>query len=133
MRASSGLAVGVLAVVLGGCGSAYESGSDGGGCTPGMTAGISITSAGVSPKAVCVLLGGSVTFTNQDAVAHDVQSDATCPELAVGSIPAAQSRTATMPAAARTCAFHDAGNPSNAAFQGTVSVMAGPPPGGPGY
>jgi len=85
----------------------------------------------VSPAAVCVQPGGSVTFTNADTVQHDVESGVACPELNLGVIAPAQSKTATFPVA-EVCPFHDAGAPGNMAFQGTVAVTS-TPTSGPGY
>jgi plastocyanin len=98
---------------------------------PGPSAAITITSAGVAPKAVCVLPGGTVTFTNSDTVQHDIQSGTTCTELNLGVIAPAGSKSATLPTAA-ICPFHDAGAPSNTALQGTVAVTTAPAT-GPGY
>lgn len=123
--AAAGLAVG--------CGGGGGGGGGGGSgsCTPGASASISITAGGVTPKAVCVLPSGTVTVTNSDAVAHDIESGGSCTELNLGSIAAGAQRTVTLPTT-EVCSFHDAGNPSNAAFQGTVAVTSAPAS-GPGY
>ncbi|MFT3916691.1 MAG: hypothetical protein QM704_22205 [Anaeromyxobacteraceae bacterium] len=120
-----------LTVTLAACGgSSSESGAPGG-CTPGTSASIAISASGVSPKAVCVKPGGTVTFTNNDTAAHDIESGATCTALNLGAIAAAGTATATFPTA-QTCTFHDQGDPSNTAFQGTVAVSSGQVT-GPGY
>jgi plastocyanin len=85
----------------------------------------------VNPKAVCVLPGGTVKFTNGDTVAHDIESGAACTALNLGPIAAAAQATATMPTTG-TCAFHDQDDPSSTAFQGTVAVTNAPVT-GPGY
>ncbi len=98
---------------------------------PASSAAIRITASGVTPTAVCVLPGGSVAFTNDDMVQHDIESGTGCPALNLGVIAPAQSKSATFPSA-MTCPFHDAGSPTNAAFQGTVAVTSAPVS-GPGY
>jgi plastocyanin len=74
---------------------------------------------------VCVLPGGTVNFVNNDTVAHDIESGTACPNLNLGPIAPATTRVATF-TTAQTCAFHDAGSPSNLAFQGTVAVSDAP-------
>lgn len=128
-RASGLLALAVA--FLGACGGSDSPGSGTGRCTPTAAATVTLTSAGVTPKAVCVLPGGTVTFVNNDAVAHDIQSDGGCPEVSVGSIAPTTNKVATFPAA-QTCTFHDAVNPAATAFQGTVAVSSAPTE-GPGY
>ncbi len=124
--------LGAVALGVAACGSdSSGTGTGGGTCTPTGAASITITSAGVAPKAVCVLPSGTVTFANNDTVAHDIESGTACPDLNVGSIPAGQTRVVTLPAA-EVCGFHDAAAPTNTAFQGTVAVTSGPAT-GPGY
>jgi plastocyanin len=122
----------LAAALLAGCGGGST--SDGGGtgsCEPGQTALVTIAATGFTPRAVCVLPGGAVTFANGDTVAHDVESGMTCQALNLGPIAAGQSRTATFPTAA-TCPFFDAAHSSDPAFQGTVAVSSAPTT-GPGY
>ncbi|HEX9052488.1 MAG TPA: hypothetical protein VF841_18320 [Anaeromyxobacter sp.] len=124
----------VAAALLGACGGGSSSTQNNGSCTPGQSAGISIASTGFSPLAVCVLPAGTVTFTNHDAVAHDVEASSAmsaCTTLNLGSIAAGQAATASF-ATAAVCTFHDAAHASEAAFQGTVAVTTGPAT-GPGY
>jgi plastocyanin len=85
----------------------------------------------VSPKAVCILPTGTVTFTNNDTVSHDIEADAGCTPLNLGAIAPGTNKVATFPGAA-TCAYHDALNASSALFQGTVAVSPAPVT-GPGY
>jgi plastocyanin len=113
------------------CGQDTSGATGGTRCTPGATAAVAIAASGVTPKAVCMLPGGTVTFSNSDTVAHDIQSGAGCPLLNLGPIAAQASATATLPTVA-TCAYHDENDPTNAAFQGTVAVTNAPV-GGPGY
>ncbi len=104
-------------------------GSGNSSCTPGTTASMSITASGLSPKAVCLLPGGTVTFDNTDAAAHDIESDGSCPALSLGSIAAGQKKSVALPDV-QTCSIHDADNPTNAAFQGTVAVSSATTSGG---
>jgi hypothetical protein len=121
-----------LAAVAGlaGCGGGEEAGG-GGRCTPGPSAAFTLMSSGVSPAAVCVLPNGSVTFTNGDSVAHDIQSSGVCSELDLGAIAPGASKSATF-AAVGVCTFRDAGAPSDTRFQGTVAVTTVQAE-GPGY
>ncbi len=124
----------IAAAVLGACGGGSSSKQGNGSCTPGQSAAMSITSTGFSPQAVCVLPGGTVTITNHDTVAHDIEASAAtsgCTGLNLGSIAAGQAATAMFPAVA-TCALHDAARASDAAFQGNVYVTTAPAT-GPGY
>ncbi len=124
----------IAAAVIGGCGGGSSSSQGNGSCTPGQSAAMSVTSTGISPQNVCVLPGGTVTITNHDSVAHDIEASAAtsaCTGLDLGSIAAGQSATAPFPAAA-TCALHDAGRASDAAFQGNVYVTTASVT-GPGY
>lgn len=131
MRLGTYLALSAAAAILGGCGGSSNSGG-GNTCNPGTTAAITIKSTGVSPVAVCVLPGGSVTFTNSDTATHDLVSDGTCPELNTGPLAGSGGTvTLTFPTA-KTCSFHDSVNASNTAFQGTVAVTTAPAT-GPGY
>ncbi len=127
-------AYGVLiaaAAVIAGCGGGSSSKQGNGSCTPGMSASVSITATGVSPKAVCVQPGGTVTFHNNDSGAHTLQATGACSELNLGPIAAGQSDTA-MFATTATCTYADAAHASDAAFQGTVAVASAPTT-GPGY
>lgn len=119
------------AALAAGCGGGSSSTTSNGTCTPGQTADVGIASSGVSPKAVCVVPGGTVTFTNHDTVSHDIESSGPCPQLNLGPIAAGQAATATLPTAA-TCTFEDATRPSDDAFQGLVQVSTATTS-GPGY
>jgi plastocyanin len=117
------------------CGGSSTTGTGGpvaGTCTPGQTSSVGLSATGALPKAVCVQPGGSVTFTNGDTVAHEIQfTGASCPAANLGPIAASQSAAATFPAEA-ICNFRDAAAPGNVAFQGTVAVSTGVAT-GPGY
>jgi plastocyanin len=130
MKAAWCSAMFVAAAFLGGCGGSSSSGGSGS-CSPGPTASITINSGGFSPRAVCVVPGGSVTMRNADTVAHDIESGVTCTELNLNSIAAGQTRTVTFQTS-QTCTFFDAAHSNDAAFQGTVAVSSAPTT-GPGY
>jgi plastocyanin len=124
----------IAAALLAACGGGSSSSQGNGGCTPGGSASVTIAATGVSPKAVCVLPGGTVTFTNQDSAAHDIEQNGSitsCTGLNLGAIAAGQAATAPFPAAA-TCGYEDAGHATDDRFQGTVAVTSVPAT-GPGY
>jgi hypothetical protein len=133
MKAALASIVFAAGALLGGCGGGGGSSSSSGtgSCTPGPTAAFTISSTGLTPRAVCVLPGGSVTFTNSDTVPHDIESGTTCTELNLGPIPAGQSKVVTFPTT-QTCTFFEAAHSTNPAFQGTVAVSSGMTT-GPGY
>jgi hypothetical protein len=88
---------------------------------------ITITSAGVSPRALVVARGARVTFVNNDSVGHDMNSDphpvhTNCPDVNVGFVAAGQSRQSDVLNTARTCGYHDHNQPSNASLQGTIRI-----------
>src|SRR3982750_4552313 len=81
--AIGGLALGILAIAFA-CGGSSPSSPSGTGVTvisrDGGTGGQSaatviITSAGVSPSAVTIAVGQTVTFTNNDSRSHEIASD----------------------------------------------------------
>jgi plastocyanin len=122
----------LFAAAVIGCGGGSGGSQGNGTCNPGQTATIGISATGVSPKAVCVQPGGTVTFVNGDMVAHGIAAGAPCPELTVASIGAGQSETVQLPTTA-TCTYDaDAAHPGSAAFQGTIAVTTTPGT-GPGY
>jgi plastocyanin len=116
---------------LGGCGGG-STGGGGGSCTPTGATSVTIRSTGLTPANVCVRTTGTVTFTNQDTVAHTLASDALCPEFS-SVVVAANGGTANVvftAATAKVCIY--AAAPTGAAFQGTVAVSDGIVE-GPGY
>jgi plastocyanin len=131
MRRASSWMAGLAVVGLAACGGSDGGGTTGGSCTPTLAGTVSITATGVAPKAVCIRPTGTVTFTNNDTVAHDIEADAGCTPLNLGAIAPAASKVATFPSA-EICAYHDALNATNAAYQGTVAVNSAPVT-GPGY
>jgi plastocyanin len=89
---------------------------------------ITVTSAGVSPNAVTVALGGRVLFVNQDTVSHNIQSDPhperdQCPEInQVGFLQPGDSRETGNFVTAETCGFHDFDMAFVTSLQGTITV-----------
>ena len=125
----------VLIVSLSGCGG--SSASSGGGPTnpnpaptgtppPGPT--ITITSAGVSPKQIDIAVGGRVVFINNDTVPHEMSSDPhptheICPPMnEVNVLTPGQWRQTGAFNTARSCGFHDHGQSTNTALQGTIVI-----------
>jgi plastocyanin len=102
---------------------------DGGaGGTSGAT--ITITGSGVSPSAVTVAVGQTVTFVNNDNRSHEMASNphpqhGSCPsmEAGLGTIGAGQTKVTHMFANAGTCGFHDHLDDSNAALKGTITIQ----------
>jgi plastocyanin len=96
--------------------------------TPDDAPTITITSAGVSPNAVTVALGGRVLFVNHDAVSHNVSSDPhperdQCPEInQVGFLEPGDSRETGNFVTAETCGFHDFDMAFVTSLQGTITV-----------
>jgi plastocyanin len=95
---------------------------------PSAAATITISAAGVDLKQVEVPVGGRVAFVNNDSVPHEMASDphpvhTDCPPLnEVGALAPGRSGVSGPLSTARTCGFHDHGQPSNSAWQGVVVV-----------
>jgi len=120
-----------LALFVSSCGSDSPAGPSGGGGGGGggtIAATITITSAGVSPKAVTVAAGSRVSFVNNDSRPHTMNSDphpehTDCPEVNVGFIAAGASGTTQNLTRVRTCGYHDHNLPDVTALQGTITVQ----------
>jgi len=115
-----------LALFVSSCGNDSPSGPSGGGGTVAAT--ITITSAGVSPKAVTVAAGSRVMFVNNDSRPHDMNSNphpehTDCPEINVGFIAAGASGTTLNLTRVRTCGYHDHNQPDVVALQGTITIQ----------
>jgi hypothetical protein len=126
--------VGSSLLLLSACGSDTPTTTAGTGSSCNLVSAQTVTigASGVSPKIACVLVAGSVTFSNGDTVAHTIAADnaVACPLVDVGALAPAATRTVVFPAAISSCGYHDAGSPTNTAFQGSVSVA---PAGTAGY
>ena len=89
---------------------------------------ITISGAGVSPRDIVVARGSRVTFVNNDAVGHDMNSDphpahTSCTDMNVGFVSNGQTKQTDVLNIARTCGYHDHNQPSNAALQGTITIQ----------
>lgn len=93
------------------------------------TATITITATGASPREVTVSAGGRVTFVNQNAGPHDMNSDPhpshedCAPMNAIGFLAAGQTRQTDAFPIARTCGFHDHNQPTNTSLQGRIVIQ----------
>lgn len=96
--------------------------------SPGVSATITITSAGTSPKVIQVEVGSRVTFVNSDSRSHEIRSDphplhTDCEQLnEVGVIPPAGSAQTGTFLSARTCGFHDHNEYTNTALMGRIVI-----------
>ena len=97
---------------------------------PGLTATVTITSNNTfSPSEVTVLVGGRVTFVNQNNRAHDITSDplhlhTDCPAIFdVGFIQPGQTKQTGPLNVARTCGFHDHMQENNPDLHGRIIVQ----------
>jgi plastocyanin len=83
----------------------------------------------VCPTSITVPRGTQVTFSNQDNVVHEMDSDphpehTDCPELnQVDFLNPGQSRQSGNLNIARTCGFHDHQNPDRASMKGNVVIQ----------
>jgi plastocyanin len=132
MRILSGsiVAAGALALMTA-CGGSDSPTAPSGGSGPGQS-GATITigaNGAVSPSQVTISVGQSVTFINNDTRVHDMASNphpahTDCPSMApVGNLSPGQTKLTNAFTAARTCGFHDHGNPSDAALQGNIIIQ----------
>ena len=134
MRILSGsiVAAGALAIMTA-CGgdstpTAPSGGSSGGPGPSGATITIG-TNGAVSPSQVTIAVGQSVTFVNNDSRVHDMASNphpvhTDCPSMnAAGNLSPGQTKLTNAFTAARTCGFHDHGNPTDAALQGNIVIQ----------
>ena len=89
---------------------------------------ITVSANAVSPHQVEIPVGGRVTFTNNDTGFHEFYSNphpihTDCPPMNdVGPLSPGQSRQTGAFTTARTCGFHDHGQPTNEALQGTIVI-----------
>jgi plastocyanin len=120
------LAAGLAA--CGGSGGGSTSPSDSGKAADPSGPTITITSAGVSPKTIQISVGNRVTFVNNDRVFHEMQSDphpehTDCPEIGeVGALSPGQAKQTGVFRTTRSCGYHDHGQDTNTALQGTIVI-----------
>jgi len=112
------------------CGGSSSSTSPSGPCTPSSNpATFVIMNNQVCPQSLTVARGTQVTFTNQDSVVHDMQSDphpehTDCVEInQVGNLQPGQSRQTGNLNIARRCGFHDHGRPDTAGLKGAIVIQ----------
>jgi hypothetical protein len=90
--------------------------------------GVSITATGLSQHTIEIPVGGRLTITNGDDVAHDMGSDPhpshdDCPELnRIGLLQPGQSRTSGPLVEARTCGMHDHLRPRDASLHLRITI-----------
>ncbi len=95
---------------------------------PSANVTITITSAGVDRKQVEVPVGGRVAFVNNDNSFHEMSSDphpvhTDCPPMnQVGALAPGRTGVTGAFTTARTCGFHDHGEPTNANLQGAIVI-----------
>ena len=90
---------------------------------------VAITANGFQPSEVRVLVGGRVTFVNQNNRAHDITSDplhlhTDCPPvIEVGFIQPGQTKQTGVLNVVRTCGFHDHMQENNPDLRGRIIVQ----------
>jgi plastocyanin len=83
----------------------------------------------ISPVQVTIAVGQSVAFVNNDSRVHDMTSDphpthTDCPQTnAVGLMSPGQSKNTNAFSTARTCGFHDHGNPNDTNLIGRIVIQ----------
>jgi plastocyanin len=83
----------------------------------------------VCPQSLTVSRGTQVTFSNQDSVVHEMDSDphpehTDCVEInQVDFLNPGQSRQTGNLNTAKRCGFHDHGRPDNSALKGAITIQ----------
>ena len=97
---------------------------------PGLSATITITANNTFvPSEVTIVVGGRVTFINQNNRAHDITSDplhlhTDCPPvIEVGFIQPGQTKQTGPLTVARTCGFHEHMQETNPDLRGRIIVQ----------
>jgi plastocyanin len=121
---------GVAALLFAAAGCDYSSPSAPERSVPGPEgAAIAITSSGLTPASVSISSGQSVTFTNNDSVAHEIVSTpvptySDCPPInLVGRLEPGESAQTGALSNAGACGFLDLLRNSDARFQGTIAIQ----------
>jgi plastocyanin len=124
------ISAGLAALVFAVAGCDYSSPSAPDTSTPGPEgAAISITSSGLTPATVSVTTGESVTFTNNDSVAHEIVSApvptySDCPAInLVGRLEPGESAQTGALNDTRACGFLDLLRTSDSRWNGTITVQ----------
>ena len=95
---------------------------------PGGAATVTISGGVVSPRQVEINVGQRVAFVNNDSAAHEIASNphpihTDCPPInEVGGLAPGQARLTGAFTIARTCGYHDHGQPDNTNLQGTIII-----------
>jgi plastocyanin len=98
--------------------------------TPGPEgATIAITASGLTPRAVSITPGQSVTFTNNDTVAHEIVSTpvptySDCPPInLVGRLEPGQSKQTGALSATGSCGFLDLLRSGDNRWRGAITIQ----------
>jgi hypothetical protein len=89
---------------------------------------VHVTASGAAPQMLHLNSPVTVTFVNDDAVAHTMEGApelrySDCPEMAeLKPMAPARTTTVTIRRGEVICAYHDAAQPSSFAFQGLIVV-----------
>jgi plastocyanin len=127
-----GTAIAAAIAIVAACGSSSSSTSTApsGSCTPSSSpTTFVIMNNTVCPTSITVTRGTQVTFSNQDIVVHEMDSDphpehTDCTELnQVDFLNPGQSKQSGNLNIARTCGFHDHQNPDRASMKGTIRIQ----------
>jgi plastocyanin len=91
---------------------------------------VSITAGGFNPQVLHVNYPVTVTFTNNDTVAHALESAPelnwdNCPEMnTVGTLKPGQSEAVAFSEKDAVCTYHDVAQQSKTIFQGYIAIHA---------
>ncbi|MGH9373144.1 MAG: cupredoxin domain-containing protein [Vicinamibacterales bacterium] len=121
---------GLLALLLSSIGCDYGSPTAPESSTPGPEgASISITSSGLTPNTVSIAAGQSVTFRNDDAIAHEIVSApvptySDCPPVnRVGRLEPGQTMQTGALTGVRSCGFLDLLRTGDGRWQGAIVIQ----------
>jgi plastocyanin len=124
------VAASAVAAALSCGGSSSSSTSPSGSCTPSSSpTTLVIMNNTVCPQSLTVARGTQVTFSNQDSVVHEMDSDphpehTDCVEInQVDFLNPGQSRQTGNLNVAKRCGFHDHGRPDTASLKGTIIIQ----------
>src|SRR5262245_56261992 len=119
-----------MLVTLAACGGSSSPSSPSPSPSPNpSTVTVTISASGVSAKTVQIAVGGHITFVNNDARNHTIDSNphpahTDCPEInQVGLLQPGQSRDTGNFSVARSCGYHDHSAPSDTSVQGTIVIQ----------
>ena len=124
------IAAAAMAAAMSCSGSSSSSTGPSGSCTPSSSpTTFVIMNNTVCPQSLTVNRGTQVTFSNQDSIVHEIDSDphpehTDCVEInQVGNLNANQSRQTGNLNIARRCGFHDHQHPDIASLKGTITIQ----------